>query len=174
MEVFNIGVDFGGVLSVHDSNFEDAQHRNISIDMPLAVENLLKLRELGHRLFLISFCGRARAIETLNSLKTTTITDTMTCAGLFEEIIFVKDIENKRNVCEHLNCHFMVDDREDVQLEVSKSACNTKSILFGAESHSSFITAKDWNEVSQIIASKPFFSTKSYFPRPVKMIYKLE
>ena len=35
---FNIGVDFGGVLSLKDT--EGAEHVNTAIDMPFAVENL--------------------------------------------------------------------------------------------------------------------------------------
>lgn len=172
-EKFNIGIDFGGVLSVHDSKL-GAEHRNVSINMPLAVENLLKLKALGHKLFLISFCGRSRAIETQKSLEETTINDTMSCAEVFDEIIFVKSIEYKRYLCEYLNCHFMVDDREDILQHVTQSECKTIPILFGAERHATFTAAADWNRVTEIISSTPHFSTELYFTRPDRMIHNVK
>ena len=67
---FTIGIDFGGVLSQHDSRVApgDASHINTAIDMPNAVESLMALKAEGHHLFLISFCGKSRAIETKASL----------------------------------------------------------------------------------------------------------
>jgi hypothetical protein len=172
-KTFNIGIDFGGVLGIHDNTF-GAEHRNVSINMPLAVESLLKLKSLGHRLYLISFCGRSRAIETQKSLEMTNITDSKTCAEVFDEIIFVKDIEYKRYICEYLNCHFMIDDREDIQRHVVQSECKTIPILFGAESHPDFTAAKDWNMAIEIITSTPHFSTEAHFTRPERMIYNVK
>ena len=171
--VFNIGIDFGGVLSVHDNKL-GAEHRNVSINMPLAVENLLKLKALGHRLYLISFCGRSRALETQTSLEQTKLTDSMSCADVFTDIIFVKDIEYKRYICEYLNCHFMIDDREDIQRHVVQSECKTIPILFGSEKHPDFVAAKDWNQVVEIITSTPYFSTEAFYTKPERMIYNLK
>ena len=48
----NIGIDFGGVLSIHDLGSKE--HINTSINMPNALESLYALKET-HNLFLISF-----------------------------------------------------------------------------------------------------------------------
>ena len=170
-EKFNIGIDFGGVLSVKDT--EDAEHVNTVIGMPFAIENLLKLKAFGHKLFLISFCGKARAIETKKSLKSTQVSGDMSCADLFDGIYFVKDIKYKRPLCEYLNCHFMIDDREDIQFDVQKSACKTIPILFGQRKHSSLIPAYDWSVVTNIITSTPYFSTELTVDMPTKLVYQI-
>ena len=168
---FNIGVDFGGVLSLKDT--EDAEHVNTAIDMPFAVENLLKLKALGHKLFLISFCGKARAIETKQRLESTMVSEGVSCASLFDEIYFVKDTKFKKSMCEYLNCHFMIDDREDIQFDVQNSACKTIPILFGERKHSSLIPAYDWNIVTNIITSTPYFSTELKVDKPTKLFYNI-
>ena len=64
---FKIGVDFGGVLSIHDSkmtNNSGLEHKNTAINMPFAIDNLKKLKKQGHELYIISFCGKTRAKET--------------------------------------------------------------------------------------------------------------
>lgn len=157
---FNIGIDFGGVLSSHDAKI-GAQHVNTAIDMPLAIENLLKLKHQGHHLFLISFCGKNRAIETKQSLIDTPIMpgSDMKCASLFEKMYFTPDRKYKKEICEFLNCHFMVDDRSDIQEVVITSECHTIPILFGEEHHPTFIAAKNWDVVTGIISSTPFFDT---------------
>ena len=169
--IFNIGVDFGGVLSAKDT--EGAEHINTAIDMPFAVDNLLKLKALGHKLFLISFCGKARAIETKRSLETTNITEDMTCIALFDDIFFVKDKSFKRQMCEYLNCHFMVDDREDIQFDVQNSSCKTIPILFGQRKHSSLVPAYDWNVVSNIITSTPHFTIELAIDKPTKLLHNV-
>ena len=82
--VFKIGIDFGGVLSSKSINQNGAEHINTCIDMPFAIENLLKLKSHGHKLFLISFCGRTRAVETNKSLQNTMISENQSCASIFD------------------------------------------------------------------------------------------
>ena len=134
--IFNIGVDFGGVLSVDDTKSE---HRNTTVDMPDAIKSLQILKEAGHRLFLISFCGKSRAIETRKSLEETGI------YTLFEAMFFTKKPEYKKYICTHVGCHFMIDDNEDVLAGVAET--QTIPILFRV----------DWNSVTSYIISYPFF-----------------
>lgn len=168
---FNIGVDFGGVLSSKDT--KGAEHVNTCIDMPFAIESLLKLKALGHKLFLISFCGKTRAIETKQSLETTMISESTSCASLFDAIYFVKDTKFKRPMCEYLNCHFMVDDRDDILLDVQYSACKTIPILFGQRKHNTLTPAFDWNIVTVIIESSPFFTTELIVEKPAKLLHNV-
>lgn len=169
---FNIGIDFGGVLSPHNIEICD-EHINTVINMPYAFENLLKLKQLGHKLFIISYCGKNRAIETKKSLEETMISDTMSYADLFDRIYFVKYRKYKKDICEYLQCHFMVDDRDDIQEEIIRSESHTIPILFGKESHPSFITANDWNDVTHVITSTPYFSTDVYIPEPTKTFHHI-
>jgi hypothetical protein len=171
-KVFRIGVDFGGVLSEHDAAI-GAEHVNTAIDMPFALENLIRLKQMGHKLYLISFCGKARAIQTKESLMTSMIGPGMSCADLFEKMYFVKDRSKKREMCEYLKCHFMVDDRTDIQEEVAKSLCHTIPILFGESSHSTFIAAPDWNVVSNIIGSTPYFTASCSTEFPKKYVFDI-
>lgn len=173
---FNIGIDFGGVLSLMDTT--GAEHVDTCINMPLAVENLLKLKALGHKLFLISFCGQNRAMETKQSLETTMISGNVSCASLFDGIYFVKEKKFKRPMCEYLNCHFMIDDRAGILADVQNSACKTIPILFGHSEHGSLTSASDWNIVTSIIESSPYFSTKLLntklkVKRPVELLHKV-
>lgn len=168
---FNIGIDFGGVLSSKDT--KGAEHVNTCIDMPFAVENLMKLKDQGHKLFLISFCGKTRAIETKQSLENTMISENVSCASLFDEIYFVKDTKFKRPMCEYLNCHFMVDDRDDILFDVQNSACKTIPILFGQRKHTTLNPAFDWNIVTTIIESSPYFSTALTVEKPTKLLHNI-
>lgn len=149
---YNIGIDFGGVLSIHDSNI-GAEHINTIIDVPMALESLMKLKGYGHKLYLISFCGKNRAIETKKSIE-------KYCPNLFDDIYFVKDRKYKKDICEYLNCDYMIDDREDILQEVIKSSCRTIPILFGGDIDSHFLKAKDWNDVLSIISNNDRVSEK--------------
>ena len=175
---FNIGVDFGGVLSKLDKEEFDknSEHFNTAIDIPDAIDNILKLKSLGHKLFLISYCGRPRALETKESLDKTVISENMMCSDLFEEMYFVKEKAFKKDLCEFLNCQFMIDDRIGIQLNILTSSCKTIPILFGNHSES-VKSAMNWNEVTKIILETPFFDNKkkSYVrvKKPVELIHKL-
>ena len=169
--VFKIGIDFGGVLSSKSINQNGAEHINTCIDMPFAIENLLKLKSHGHKLFLISFCGRTRAVETNKSLQNTMISENQSCASIFDGIYFVKDTTYKRQLCEYLSCHFMVDDREDILFEVQKRSSKTIPILFGQQNHTKFTSAFDWNIVTAIIESSPNFKIELIVEKPLKLLH---
>lgn len=168
---FNIGIDFGGVLSMHDDK-NNAEHINTVIDVPNALECLLKLKNDGHKLYLISFCGKTRAIETYQSLALSHIDNNMCCADLFETIYFVKDRTKKKEICEYLHCHFMIDDRVDILQNIVGCKSNTKPILFGSE-HSQFISAPDWTNVVNIINTSEYFDSTCNADLPVKYIIKI-
>jgi hypothetical protein len=75
-----IGIDFGNTLSIQD---EDGK-MNTSIDMPGAMQALEQLRLNGHKLYLISFCGRKRAEQTKIAIE-----------GLFDGFFFYKNSKCK-------------------------------------------------------------------------------
>lgn len=153
MEIFNIGIDFGGVLSVHDG--PKAKHINVCVDIEYVEESLQKLKDRGHNLFLISFCGRTRAIETKKSL------DESGLSRFFTSQTYVKKRDYKRQICELNNCHFMIDDREDILRNVLNNGSNTIPILFGKISHPEYICANDWRKVIDIITNTKYFDATS-------------
>lgn len=178
MASFNIGIDFGGVLSAHDDNDSQisAEHKNTSMNIPGAIENLLKLKSIGHKLFLISFCGKARAVETLQKLKSTFVpgSEAMVVADIFDGIYFVKNIAFKREVCEFLKCHFMIDDRVDVLLNFKNDSCVTLPILYGSQSDD-FNSATNWDCVTKLITEREYFDIENSqkIDNIDKFIYKL-
>lgn len=109
-----IGIDFGGVLSVHEKNQPPPTHKNdgdhvrTAIDMPGAIDALHRLHSAGHELHLISFCGFPRAVETQKALIKADL------AKLFTTINFVRKRNWKGYVCDELGIHVMIDDRQDV------------------------------------------------------------
>jgi hypothetical protein len=132
----NIGIDFGGVLSIHDKEENIVEHKNTSINMPHAIETLLKLKEDGHKLYLISFCGKKRAIETHDSIINSEIKD------VFEREFYVKNIEYKKYICHLVDCDIMIDDTSEI-LESVKSFCpNITTILFNDNNKD-----KNWNDI---------------------------
>ena len=129
----NIGIDFGGVLSMKDKEgTEDKQeglglvqeHKNTCIDMPGAIEALHQLKAQGHNLILISFCGKKRALETKQSLEDSGL------AALFSALVFVKKPQFKKNICELYQCRYLIDDRADILAHVA-TAETVQPILFG-------------------------------------------
>lgn len=150
MNKFNIGIDFGGVLSVHDRG--ESEHINTSINMPNAQKALETLQ--NHNLYLVSFCGKNRAVETHESLVDTGL------SKLFQKEYYVKDKKFKSDVCKYLGCHFMIDDRIGILDNVKAVNPNIITILFGGEGNS-HKTAKDWNDVLEIINNTPYFQTKT-------------
>ncbi len=137
----NIGIDFGGVLSEnHNYNLE---HVNTKINIPNAIESLIKLRNLGNHLFLISYCGEERAKETKQSLIDNNL------LNIFDIIYFVKKRKYKKYLCNNLNCHIMIDDNKDILKDIKKYNPNIITILFGKEN--------DWIKTINIINSISYF-----------------
>ncbi len=141
----NIGVDFGGVLSVHDGG--NTEHKNTLINMPFALETLQKLKDNGNKLYLVSFCGKTRAIETKKSIELSGATH------LFENQFYVRNREYKADICEHIGCNFMIDDREEILDNVIANNKKITTILFGSDhaNNKKHMCAKDWNDVFEII-----------------------
>jgi hypothetical protein len=108
----NIGIDFGGVLSVHDKKTTDgSEHKNVCIDMPHSFEALKTLKLAGHKLFLISFCGKTRALETQEAILDQ-------APGLFDGMYFVKSKDHKKYMCQHLQCDVMIDDTLSILMSI--------------------------------------------------------
>jgi hypothetical protein len=167
-----IGIDFGGVLSVHDA--EGAEHRNTAINIPGGVEALEKLKDAGHDLYLISFCGKSRAVETSNSIESNG------CSKFFTEQYYVKKKEYKNDICLKLGCHFMVDDRVEILDHIRKYNPTIKTILFGdANGNNELETdhqkASNWDQVIEIINKTESFETEVVEPKNLnKLRYNLE
>jgi len=120
MSHLKIGVDFGGVCSVHSEKYENEHGvKEEVINMPGCVEALRKLRELGHTLILVSFCGEKRAGATAKFLISK-------YPGLFDRVFFVKKRQFKENVCIALGLDVLIDDRLDILQTLTK----TQSIWF--------------------------------------------
>jgi hypothetical protein len=169
----DIGIDFGGVLSIHASNdVKGGEHRRFDIDMPEAIESLKKLKEQGHRLHLISFCGNKRAQQTAASLKNQ-------CDGLFYSLFFVRNKKFKGAVCKMLGCDIMIDDRPEVLKSVVLDVPTIVPILFTGDP--SFTDsgnnkcpvndAASWKEIVELINRLSF--TKHYSDDKVSLENKL-
>lgn len=137
--MLNIGIDFGGVLSIHDNMSLNQEHKNTSINMPFAIENLLKLKQDGHKLYLISFCGKKRALETHEAILNSELKD------VFEKEFYVKNVEYKSIVCKYLDCHVMIDDTSEILESITKLYPNIFPILFE--------DTKNWNDIYTLISS---------------------
>jgi len=147
-----IGIDFGGVLSIHDRGDRSGEHKSVAINMPDGMKSLAQLKKDGHQLHLISFCGKKRAQETRQSL------------SVVEELCsqyYVKDKTFKKSVCKFLGCDIMIDDNLDILIGIVKMLPNIVCIFFQGdpgweESNQktyvkNIIKASSWLEVLTII-----------------------
>lgn len=160
--MFNIGIDFGGVLSMHDSQQTqyDAgnDHINTSINMPDAMESLEELSR-ENNLYLISYCGLPRAKETFTGMKHSG------ADIFFKKQFYTVKREYKAQICSYLGCHFMIDDREKVLENIRKHNPNIITIYFhsdpNVETHNispHHKTAKHWKDVLKIINETNYFN----------------
>lgn len=167
-EKFNIGVDFGGVLSIHDSkttNVSGSEHRNTAINMPLAEDSVKFLKDQGHNLHLISFCGKSRAAETRVSMNDSGLSD------LFKGMYFVKSKPSKNELCQHLGCHFMIDDNIEILDNIKAHNSKIVTILFDGDEHPVHKCAKDWNSVLKIIDETEYFDATTSTASVAKFLY---
>jgi hypothetical protein len=170
-----IGIDFGGVLSVHDKSGEVGEvkeHKNTSINMPGALDALEKLSG-ENTLHLVSFCGKRRAIESHRSLKDSG------CDRFFTTQTYVKNIKYKKDICKHYNLHVMIDDRENVLDSVVAFNSSIVTILFGDTPPVSgrHLHSKNWEEVLDKISQLYRFDEEDeevYEPNMNKISYILE
>jgi hypothetical protein len=160
-----IGLDVGGVLSILNGEDHDAK-----INMPDAIEMLQKLvsssldlsekNTLQPRKYvfkIISYCGYLRAVRTKDIL--------MAYPHLFTEMYFVKSREYKAQLCKHLGCHIMVDDRETILNNVLKQNPSIQTIIFGEKTQgkTKHKIAKDWKELFDLIENYQYVPV---FPNP--------
>lgn len=144
-----IGIDFGGVLSIDDI-LSRTPHRNTTIDMPGAKEAIAQLAK-DHKLFLISFCGKRRAMETKASIIE---------AGLdkyFTGLYFVKHPDYKAQITRYLGCNVMIDDTVHVLDNIRAHNDKIHTILFNPINLSirhSF--AKNWETVELILHNSEY------------------
>jgi hypothetical protein len=145
-----IGIDFGGVLSIHDGG--NKEHINTNINMPNSISSLEKLKNDGHILYLISYCGKPRAIETKKAIDNYN--------HLFAGQYYVTKREYKGFLCNYLDCDIMIDDRASILEKIKTNYPKTILIKFGeAKEETDFVPdkiAKDWDNVIQIISSLKF------------------
>ena len=148
-----IGVDFGGVLSIFQ-NFhqrsEDDEHESVEVNMPDAIESLVKLKESGHELYLISYCGRRRAVETKQSLL-----KAIPRSDLFNELYFVRNKSHKADVCLALGCDIMIDDKLKNLNSIHKLIPTMKLLWFASpdmKSHPpNMIKVESWSDIMKAI-----------------------
>lgn len=124
---FTIAVDFGGVLSIHDSkNTTGSEHHNVSINMAGALEALASLKKAGHKLHLVSFCGHRRAVETAESIG-------KSAPGVFDSLYFVRDKAYKKHICAYLGADIMIDDTLPILVDIAKHGEPRQLILFSGD-----------------------------------------
>lgn len=166
---FNIGIDFGGVLSIHDSkttNISGLEHRNTAINMPFAENAIKLLKDQGHNLYLISFCGKTRTEQTRVSINESKSSD------IFNEMYFVKSKPFKNELCQNLGCHFMIDDNIEILDNIKAHNSKIVTILFDGDEHPIHKCVKDWNSVLKIIDESEYFDALTSTVSVEKMLYK--
>jgi hypothetical protein len=165
-----IGIDYGGVCSAHSDFYESKEYtEEVGVNIPDCVDVLKKLKELGHELILVSFCGAKRAKETneyLNKLQ------------LFDKMYFVKKRDYKDAICRYEGIDVMIDDR----LDILQTIKNTDTLWFKYENHPSNLETKfepqfyasNWLDVANIIsAMKPKNLNKDNAINIVKLCYNV-
>ena len=117
-----IGVDYGGVCSASAEHCDSEQ-----IDVPGCLETLRLMKQNGHYLVLISFCGAKRAKATREYLEP---------LNVFDKMYFVKNKLFKNQICQYEGIDVMIDDRQDVLNTITPA----DTILFGMRTDACQIT----------------------------------
>lgn len=143
-----IGIDFGGVLSIDDALLLASPHRNTQIDMPGAHEAITQLAK-DHKLYLISFCGKRRAMETKASIQSSGL------AKHFAGLYFVKHPDYKSQLTRYLGCDAMIDDRVDVLNNIRTYDDKIHTLLFNNLAPSAHTAAPTWPDVLSLIPNLP-------------------
>jgi hypothetical protein len=111
-----IGVDFGGVLHQKEPRGKRGNKKQ-EMNMPGCIESLLALKQQGHQLFLISYCGPNHTHSSRRSLP---------LSQYFNGVYFVKHRSYKTTLCRHLGLDVLIDDRRDILDTLEK----TEGLLF--------------------------------------------
>lgn len=128
-----IGIDYGGVLCVHNRGNRDYYNQQVnvghgaSLNMPGALDFLKTLKDKGHELYLISYCGVKLAGKITKEIPD----------GLFTKLFFTKTKNNKAEVVKHLSCDVMIDDTLTILINIHAS-CRTKPMLIWFQGDPSF------------------------------------
>lgn len=159
----NIAIDYGGVCS-ESVNYDVKSNKPVElakINIPDCVESLIALKQLGHKIYLISFAGRRRSEMTKEYLD-------KEHPRLFDDIFFVRDPTYKNDICQHIGAHIMVDDRNDVLNTIH----HVHKIMFNNGTNEYFTkhykgnVANGWKEVvEQVKVTK----LKNRVPKPVNL-----
>jgi len=154
-----IGIDFGGVLVKHDSsneNHDAKEDTNFDVNkvpwMEGALETLASLAATKkHQLFIVSFCGKKRELETREALKAKV-------APFIPESnwIFVRDRKLKSKACKDNQIDVMIDDRLDILLNLLQDKACPWLIWFNPSAHpvkqkaaKQIIQCDTWSDVAQ-------------------------
>ena len=142
-----IAVDFGGVCSAAGGEYEERDEDGVEmINVPHCAETIRQLKDLGHRVILVSFCGRRRAVATRDYLETK-------MSGLFDQLFFVKKREYKKAICARYGVDVLIDDNADILRSLEAP---TVGILFTYEKpetrDDSMLIAKSWHHVPILIS----------------------
>lgn len=114
-------------MSIHDSKADGKEgHRSTSIDMPGAIETLKVMKQAGHELYLISFCGKDRAGKTADSIN-------KLLPGLFTGLYFVRKPLHKKFVTAFLGCHVMIDDTFELLEDIMQQKACDRTIFFSGD-----------------------------------------
>lgn len=143
----NIGIDAGGVMFVHTDLTIDEDTSSTTNWIEGAIEGMKKLKSHGHRLFLVSFAGKRRGIETKKVIQQT-ISD---CIDE-KDMIIVNNRSKKGKVCQELGLDIMIDDHVDVLESVMKTSRKTLCFLFGNNpcDNPKIIRVSNWEEVVSV------------------------
>lgn len=146
-----IGIDFGGVLTIHDKSrtSEEDEHQSVEINMPDAMSSLIKLKEFGHQLYLISYCGERRAKETKRG-----ILRIIPRKDLFDGLYFAQRTSNKVDVCRALGCDLMIDDRLKTLKHIQLLIPTMKLIWFSSSEENpppDIIKVNSWSDIVKTI-----------------------
>jgi hypothetical protein len=106
--VLRIGVDMGGVC-IHKSEKYESNSADFdgSLNMKGCVKALTALKDAGHYIVLVSYCGAHRAHKTQLMLNEE-------YPNLFDEIMFVKKRYYKKIICKAMALDILIDDRLDI------------------------------------------------------------
>jgi hypothetical protein len=136
-----IGMDFGGVLCLHDKKGES------KINMPGAIEALNILNKNEHDVYLISYGGSKEFIYNrwLNIKKDG-------YDVYFTHQYYVKQRNFKKYICDYIGCQIMIDDRIEILDDIKENNPGIITILFGEyTTNESHYLANNWEQVVELI-----------------------
>lgn len=125
-----VGIDCGGVLTVHSSLLSETEDTTSMIWMEGTMEALEIMKQNGCELFVVSFAGKKREEETRKKLEE--------IKHLIPEknVFITRDRTKKGEICRKHNLGWLIDDRMDVLLAAEKSFPKLKIVWF-----------TNWNQV---------------------------